>query len=518
MGYHDIMTTRLDAVYLSIIAALGLELGCATPPPDEMGDDGESGNTLDASTSGNETSAGDGDGDGDGDPPPPFDCENPTPIMQAGTEMPSGFVQCANGFIHHAEAVECVTPQGMDHPDCANFGGTCQTNADCMLNPYGSCQMEGFDGFCSCNYGCVTDDDCQDGEVCVCAGVIGPYAQCIPGECTTGEDCAGELCGLSTHHDVCSDSHEMACTTATDECHVDADCEPAPCPDVPEGGPEMQYCEGFGGQGFSCQPSPFCDGVCGRPLLVGGHARVADAIEREDWCRASSIDALDGDTRERLADHWAQIGRFEHASVASFARFATHLLKLGAPPRLLRETTQAMADEIEHARLAFGLASAYARSSIGAGALDVRGSIEPELDRYAIVEALIDEACIGETLAAIEAYEAAAHAVDPAVVEVLERIAADELRHAQLGWRSLRWMLDVGDERLRGFALARLDAVLREVMHATVEDGVPASLREHGLLDDELRTHVRRRSASELIGPCVAALRSAHQRAAMVSC
>jgi hypothetical protein len=250
--------------------------------------------------------------------------------------------------------------------------------------------------------------------------------------------------------------------------------------------------------------------------LVEGHARVAPAIEREDWGCASAIASLDVDTRKRLAEYWTEIGRFEHASVASFARFGMHLLRLGAPPRLLRETAEAMTDEIEHARLAFGLASAYARTPIGPGALDVRGSIAAELDRYAIVEALIDEACVGETLAAIEAQEAAAHAADPAVAEVLERIASDELRHAQLGWRSLRFMLDVGDERLRCFALARLDAALREVLASTIADGIPTSLREHGLLDDELRTHVRRRAVVELIGPCVAALRRFHELRAAV--
>ena len=177
-----------------------------------------------------------------------------------------------------------------------------------------------------------------------------------------------------------------------------------------------------------------------------------------------------------------------------------------------------MADEIEHARLAFGLASAYAQQEIGPGALDVRGSIDAELDRFAIIEALVHEACVGETLAAIEAREAAAHAQDPSVAAALEQIAADELRHAQLGWRSLRWMLDLGDDRLRSFALARLDAALREVTAATIEDGVPASLRAHGLLDDQLRTSVRRQAIVEVLGPCAAALRRCHELGQPTAC
>src|SRR5690606_25004689 len=109
---------------------------------------------------------------------------------------------------------------------------------------------------------------------------------------------------------------------------------------------------------------------------------------------------------------------------------------LGAPPHLLAATQRAMADEIDHARRCFALASAYAGEPIGPGPLDL-GAKRPTTDRSAILEAVVREACVGETLAAIEARTALAHARDPAVRTTLERIAADELRHAQLGWQTL---------------------------------------------------------------------------------
>jgi hypothetical protein len=165
-----------------------------------------------------------------------------------------------------------------------------------------------------------------------------------------------------------------------------------------------------------------------------------------------------------------------------------------------------MADEIEHARLAFGLASAYAGERLGPGPLDVETALEAATDARAILDGLIVEACVGETLAAIEAQEAAAHATDPVVASVCRRIAEDELRHAQLGWRSLRWLLDGADTPLRAHALATLDAAVHDVGR-TPPRGLPIGLRRHGVLDDALRMQVRAKALESLVVPCVAALR-----------
>jgi hypothetical protein len=292
-----------------------------------------------------------------------------------------------------------VTPEAVDDEGC-----DCTLANDCMDLPYGSCQF-GFEGGCGCVFGCATDDDCNDGQVCVCAGVVGPYAQCVPADCAISSDCGAGDCGLSTQHNVCGDSYALACAGPNESCHDDGECPDAPCPDFPDSDNVAWYCEGAPNQGWSCAPSAACDGVCGRPLFVEGHARLADATSRGDWACASSIEQLDAHTRETLAQHWTQVGRFEHASVASFARFAVHLLRLGAPPQLLRQTHAAMADEIEHARMAFGLASAYAQRELGPGALDVRGSIDAEVDHFArrtscATLSLAGDRCVGYSIAA----------------------------------------------------------------------------------------------------------------------
>ena len=501
------MKTTLDGLTLTLLAALGLEfgaLGCVGPSQaDGSETDTATSTATDTSATGTaetETETGE----------VPYDCQDPVPIMQLDTDTPSGFYECADGFIHRGEAVTCVDPTGPgDSPDCAEWQQlTCETGADCTDKPYGNCNNYGGDGTeCSCKYGCATDDDCNEGYICACAGVTRSYASCIPASCITSDGCTDGLCGLNEYYDGCDGSRTMTCTGPDDTCHVAADCELQPCN---EGGePVTTECTAYNGEPYTCRPAD-CGTICGRPFMIDGSPRTAGAVGRVDWRAAISsvdVDELDDATREQLAAHWTRIGTYEHASIASFARAAMDLLALAAPPSLLLATREALTDEIEHARLAFALASAYADAPIGPGPLATGGALASHADAREIIEGLIVEACVGETLAALEAREAAAWAEDPAVALVLERIAADELRHAALGWRTLRWMLERGDASLRAFAFARLDAAIEAAAHARIDECASPALRAHGVLDDALRMQLGRRALERSLAPCVAALR-----------
>ena len=128
--------------------------------------------------------------------------------------------------------------------------------------------------------------------------------------------------------------------------------------------------------------------------------------------------------------------------MAAFARFALQLLQLGAPPELVERTTAAMADETRHARLAFGIASAYAGEALGPGPLDIERSLD-ETSLVDVVRLVVREGCVGETVAALEAREAAEHALesDPGR-DCLRGVADDETRHAELAWRFVAWALE----------------------------------------------------------------------------
>lgn len=510
------MHTNFDKITLTIFAALGLPFGCAVGPggidtetetsgnpetTDNPGDgDGDTGDG-DGDTGDGDGETGDGDGDGD-----PYACANPVPILQTGTDVPTGFVQCDDGFVHRVEAVECVNPQAADDPLCVEFGGgSCSTAGDCTDKLHGSCQNNMFEG-CTCKYGCTTDADCDAGQICACAGVIGEQATCVPTDCRIDDDCGDGLCGLSKYEDCCGDEYKIACASPDAECHSNADCSEDLCdPGWPEGGSIMHQCS-FDGAAWTCNPPGWCGCDCGRPFLVAGEARIAPATARHDWTLAVAPRMPADATRRALAAYWTEIGRFEHASIASFARFALQLLSLGAPPSLLADARAALADEIRHARLAFGLASAYAGEAVGPGALAIDRSIASAVDRRAIVEGLIVEACVGETLAAIEAQEAALQASDPTVARILQTIAADELRHAGLGWRALAWMLERADAALRRFAMQTLDAAIAAVERERPVDSRSSSLRQHGVLDDALRADVRAAGLARVIRPSVAAL------------
>ena len=107
--------------------------------------------------------------------------------------------------------------------------------------------------------------------------------------------------------------------------------------------------------------------------MAGVH-RTAPVVTRDDWSLAArpDIGGLDPATRVALADAWTTDALAEHASIAAFARFVLHLLAVGAPPGLLRDAQQALADEIDHAARTFGLASAYAGRAVGPGPIDIR--------------------------------------------------------------------------------------------------------------------------------------------------
>lgn len=186
-----------------------------------------------------------------------------------------------------------------------------------------------------------------------------------------------------------------------------------------------------------------CEGVCcGRPFIVNGVSLVADVTERKDWCADAKqvcIAVADLSTRERetLAQAWLADAQMEHASIASFSQFALDLLQLGAPPELLRDCHLAGLDEIEHARVGFAVTSMLLGRDVGPGELAV-GSFQSRSLEQALTAAIV-EGCVGETLAAGVVAEQARRCTDVNLAKQLEKIATDELRHAELAWRFVAW-------------------------------------------------------------------------------
>jgi hypothetical protein len=162
-------------------------------------------------------------------------------------------------------------------------------------------------------------------------------------------------------------------------------------------------------------------------------------------------------------------------------------------------------DEVEHARLAYALASAYGGSPRGPGVLPAVGMGAPSLAGVA-VETLLD-GCAGEAAAALALREAAAATVDGGVRAILDRIADDEERHAELAFRTVAWALRAGGEEVaRGLAEAAATLRLELAQDAGACPAEEGDLSAQGALGVAARQAIRRRALAEVVLPCMEAL------------
>ena len=417
--------------------------------------------------------------------PPPGPAARPGPA--APRPAASGYLRDEDGTVHRASAQQCAPESA--RPACTDPGphsaSTCRTDAECTAGAYPRCVQDAgqIGAFCQCDYACAADSDCKAGELCVCGDALGQgrHAMCVPAACKQDSDCASGTCGLSIYNNGCGTAIDLACRTDRDGCKRDADCkENEVCALKPE--TQTWHC-----QGMTC--------AIGRPLLVDGRPRTADAVDRADWheardwhdhahdthyhCHNESASTcappghwhdLDGCNHDPAADrhavrdpataaalaaHWQEVAALEHASVASFARFTLELLALAAPPDLLVDAQRAALDEVAHARLAWSLAAEFAGRPLGPGPLPTADLAARPL--AAVVAALVEEGCVGETLGAAEAELLAEHA-EPRLAARLRTVAADETRHAALAWRTLQWLLATHGEPVRLAARAAATA------------------------------------------------------------
>ena len=427
-------------------------------------------------------------------PAPPVICEG-SPLM--AQDVNTGLVTCDSGLVHRPVPVECPNhlSQRAEQPatECQDEScrqSECQVDADCTERPYGTCGWRGQEGLRMCEYGCVTDADCGAEQACVCGQFIG---ECVSASCRGAQDCeAGYTCAQYRHlfGIGCGEPMQLACHTPGDQCQSPADCQGA------SGG----NCDGTGGV-WLCQDVP---GVaCGRPFLVEGRARLAPVAQRRDYALplAPNLRGLDAVTRAQLSHSWLEIGQMEHASIAAFARFCLQLLELGAPHALLAAAQRAMADETEHIRLAFALASHYAGTPLGPGSLPMDGAL-PASQLEDVLALVLIEGCVGETTAALEAAEAAAHAEDPVVRGVLERIARDEQTHAELAWRFVAWALGERPELATRVERELASHGCTPAIASSPPPTPDGDLRRHGVSGEVVRAAVRAAAWRDVVRPC----------------
>lgn len=341
----------------------------------------------------------------------------------------------------------------------------------------------------------VKDDPPHEVEIAAGCNVT------IEGDDTTATECVP----IADFGGACADPTDPAVKTAIDEQIAEYSGETdavreVVCGVAPPEGDQSSCCYGIvrAPEKFQC--------IGGRPFVVGGAARIAALLPHSDW-RSRDLPGAPASTlaRETLAAHWAEDALFEHASIASFARFVLELLAVGAPPGLVRDAQRALADEIAHAELCFSLASRYAGRPVGPGALEIGGAALDRRDLASIAAAAVREGCTGETVSALIAEAAAEQATDPEAQRALRRIAAEETRHAELSFRFVAWALERGEAGVRD-AVAAAFAEPPSVSVQAWPGEVDAVLRAHGRVSPRERRAIAAAAFLDVIGPCARAL------------
>lgn len=216
---------------------------------------------------------------------------------------------------------------------------------------------------------------------------------------------------------------------------------------------------------------PFGECIVGRPFRPEGVTLVAEASH---------------------TGAWVEIARAEHASIAAFARLQLDLMALGAPLYLLQAVSEAMDDEVRHARLVLEVAEQLAGEPVTLGPFPFSDAIRPQTDLATMASDAVREGCIGETLSALATRRAAEACDDPTHAALLTAIADDEDRHAALSWRLVAWAIENGGREVR-------DAVIEAFRD-------PVGAVDLPLLDRQVLDEIARGGLVEVVAPAATAL------------
>lgn len=222
--------------------------------------------------------------------------------------------------------------------------------------------------------------------------------------------------------------------------------------------------------------------IVGRPLRDGGDLVLPDVIALGERRVRSSCA---GATREALAAAWIEDARAECASISAFVALARDLAAIGAPPALVAGAGRAALDESRHTQICAAIAADHAGLALAPRLLDPPAAADADR-RDALLrmarEAWLD-GCLGEGAAAERAARASLASTDVTARRAQAAIAADERRHAELGWSVLSYCLAEGGSEVRD-AIAELTRTsLSDPPRGDAEhDAHPTALRAHGRL------------------------------------
>ena len=227
--------------------------------------------------------------------------------------------------------------------------------------------------------------------------------------------------------------------------------------------------------------------------------------------RSSSQTIVNASVDQETGHRWLEQAEGEHASVASFAKNSLHLLSAEAPSDLLLLSQRASLDEIRHAEVCYRFASQFLGDDFEPGKLDVEKSLGKR-NVQKIAKSTIEEGCVAETIAAVEAHFRANHTEVPMIKTALLQIALEETNHAQLAWTTVGWMMErfpeVADVIEEAFSVEfekRASGTLYDDLASTdasgMDCGAEVSFRDHGVINPIARDQIGVQTIKDFIEP-----------------
>jgi hypothetical protein len=169
------------------------------------------------------------------------------------------------------------------------------------------------------------------------------------------------------------------------------------------------------------------------------------------------VDGLDEETRARAAINWRDRMASEHASSRVFAALLPQLMRAGIARRHQLAVASMVQQELDHAVLCARVVSALGEEPVAA--LPRLDPVPEHADAgplEAVLRNVISISCCSETVAVALVGSEREQAATRSLRDTLQRILADEVKHARFGWRLLEETAPALDRDAR----RRLDAYL----------------------------------------------------------
>lgn len=197
----------------------------------------------------------------------------------------------------------------------------------------------------------------------------------------------------------------------------------------------------------------------------------------------------------RARQEWAQRVAAEYTSAAKAAQVLQWSIRCGLPRSVLDTASRVVQDELDHAELSHAclvsLGGADAPIDLDHTRMAPRSGATAAVPLAALVDAVLESFCFGETLAVPLFSAMRAHTTAPAARAALDRILRDEAVHRAFGWQTLDALLELDPAGVRARVSAQLPDVTARfsAAYGAVPDGPPLTDAERAAGLIEPRTY-----------------------------